>query len=104
MKSAREELLSVSLYARENGCYELALSIVMEVAEIDEETGSYEWEDHIWVTEVLDEAEKRALSMLCGKSENKSAQKRKISRFVSELKKKSGRFSGLQQGYGWTID
>jgi hypothetical protein len=64
MKSAREELLSVSLYASETGCYELSLSIVMEVAEIDEETGSYEWEDYIWVTEVLDEAEKRAFSMM----------------------------------------
>lgn len=64
METARENLLLVSLYASEIGCDELSLSIVMEVAEIDEETGSCDWGEHIWATEVLEEARKRALSMM----------------------------------------
>ena len=72
METDREKLLLASLYASEMGCDEFALSIVMEVAEIDEVTGYFDWGDLYIPNEVLDEAEKRALFMMSGKPGNYS--------------------------------
>jgi hypothetical protein len=99
MKTAREIVVLCAGLAHEAGFHELSLSITQEVNTLDEEHGSHEWGKQILATEVLDEAEKTAFSMLYGTSKNKSDEKRKISRFVSELKTKLGRFSGLQEGY-----